>query len=130
VVEADAFQQGVLETARAPDELVTAVRWPLAEPGAGYAFEELGMRHGDFAIVAVAAIARAGSVTVGVGGVADRPEVRTWPALEGGALDDALNDFSWALGGHDDQHATARYRRELVRRLGRRAVEKAMACRA
>jgi 2-furoyl-CoA dehydrogenase FAD binding subunit len=27
------------------------------------------------------------------------------------------------LGGADDQHATARYRRELVRRIGRRVVD-------
>ena len=33
-------------------------------------------------------------------------------------LADALNDFAWELGGSDDIHATARYRREMVRRLG------------
>ena len=56
-------------------------------------------------------------VRLGVGGVADRPGVieLTWPVG-----DAALNDFAWALGGADDQHATARYRRELVRRIGKR----------
>jgi 2-furoyl-CoA dehydrogenase FAD binding subunit len=54
---------------------------------------------------------------VGVGGVADVPSVinLTWPVT-----DLALNEFAWALGGADDQHATARYRRELVRRIGKR----------
>jgi 2-furoyl-CoA dehydrogenase FAD binding subunit len=49
--------------------------------------------------------------------------------LEGSALDDALNAFAWELGGYDDIHATARYRRELVRRLGRRVIEEAKSCR-
>ena len=32
------------------------------------------------------------------------------------ALDDALNAFAWELDARDDMHATARYRRELVRK--------------
>jgi len=65
----------------------------------------------------------------GIGGVADKPTVRDWDILEGEALDDALNEFAWDLGGYDDIHATARYRRELVRRLGRRVIEEAKSCR-
>ena len=38
-------------------------------------------------------------------------------------LDDALNDLAWALGGGDDIHATARHRRQLVRHLGKQAIE-------
>ena len=34
------------------------------------------------------------------------------------------------LGGFDDHHATARYRRELVRRLGKRVIEEAKSCRS
>ncbi|MDP7345325.1 MAG: carbon monoxide dehydrogenase, partial [Alphaproteobacteria bacterium] len=34
------------------------------------------------------------------------------------------------LKGSDDIHATARYRRELVRRLGRRVIEEANSCRS
>ena len=52
------FQTGMLSTACRWDEMVTAVCFPTAEPGAGYAFTEFARRHGDFAIVAVAAIAR------------------------------------------------------------------------
>jgi len=51
--------------------------------------------------------------------------VRDWPGLADGEIDDALNDFAWDLGGTDDAHATATYRRELVRRLGRRVIEEA-----
>ncbi len=126
---ASAFQTGMLSTACRPDEMVAAVRVPTAETGAGYAFAEFARRHGDFAIVAVAAIANADGLRVGIGGVADRPAIRDWPALSGDALDDALNELAWSLDAADDSHASARYRRELVRRLGRKTVLEAQSCR-
>lgn len=128
VLSADEFQVGMMATARRPDEVVAAVRFPLRKPGAGYAFAEMAQRHGDFAICAVAAMASGKLVRLGVGGVADKPTVREWADLHGSELDDALNDFAWDLGGTDDHHATAVYRRELVRRLGRRVIEEARAC--
>ncbi len=36
------------------------------------------------------------------------------------------NDFAWDLGGSDDIHATARYRREMVRRLGKKIIREAL----
>ena len=119
------FQTGMLSTACREDEMVVAVRFPAAEPGAGHAFTEFARRHGDFAIVAVAAIARANGIRIGVGGVAEQPVVRDWPALAGSALDDALNELAWSLDAADDAQASARYRRELVRGLGRRTVRAA-----
>ena len=119
------FQTGMLSTACRWDEMVAAVRFPTAEPGAGYAFTEFARRHGDFAIVAIAAIARANGVRVGVGGVAEQPIVREWPRLDGSALDDALNALAWSLDAADDAQASARYRRELVRGLGKRTVREA-----
>ncbi len=65
-----------------------------------------------------------------VAGVADRPTARDFPLLEGSALDDALNAFAWELGGSDDIHATGRYRRDLVRKLGRNALLEAKSCRS
>jgi 2-furoyl-CoA dehydrogenase FAD binding subunit len=85
-------------------------------------------RHGDFAICAVAAVVSGKSVRLGVGGVADKPTVRDWSELSKDEMEDALNDFAWDLGGSDDQHATATYRRELVRRLGRQVIEEAARC--
>ena len=122
-IAAAAFQTGLLSTALEPDEMIVAARFPLATPGTRAAFHEVSQRHGDFAIVALAAIGWAAGVRFGVGGVADRPAVRDLPWLSGAALDDALNDFAWELGGSDDPHASARYRRELVRRLGRAVIE-------
>lgn len=128
VLAADEFQAGMLVTARQPDEMVTAVRFPIRKPGAGYAFAEMAQRHGDFAICAVAAVVTKNAVRLGVGGVAEKPVVRDWSALADGEIDDALNDFAWELGGSDDIHANAAYRRDLMRRLGRRVIEEAKKC--
>lgn len=129
-VAADQFQVGMLQTAKRADEMVVAARYPVRKPGSGYAFTEMAQRRGDFAIVAVAAAVDGSKMRLGVGGVADKPTVREWNLTEGSALDDALNEFAWDLGGYDDIHATARYRRELVRRLGRRVIEEAKSCRS
>ncbi len=130
-VGAGEFQTGMLSTAKAADEIAVAARYPVAREGAGYAFAEVTRRRGDFAIVALAAVAHGAAVRLGVGGVADRPVVRDWDGVDGDALDDALNAFAWELGGTDDIHATARYRREMVRNLGRRVIEQARdACRS
>ncbi|MBP2303576.1 FAD binding domain-containing protein [Azospirillum picis] len=131
-VPAADFFLGPLTTVKAADEIVECVRFPLAKPGSGHAFREVSMRHGDFAIVACAATVDGGQATLAVGGVADRPSRRSWPLVDGGLpadLDEALNAFAWDLGGDDDQHATARYRRDLVRRIGRTVLEEALSCR-
>lgn len=131
IVAAAEFQTGMLTTAKAADEIVVGARYPVAQPGAGYAFDEITRRHGDFAIVALAAVARGSNIRLGVGGVADHPAIRDWDGIDGDDLDDALNAFAWELGGNDDIHATARYRREMVRTLGRRVIENARAaCRS
>ena len=126
---AEAFLLGMLTTARRDDELIEAVRFPLHRQGTGVAFREVAQRHGDFALVACAATVDADSIGFAVAGVTARPMRQRWPMLGGSALDDALNDFAWELRGTDDQHATACYRRECVRRLGRAAIEEAKACR-
>ena len=126
---AAAFQTGLLSTACLPDEMLVAARFPAAAAGTGYAFAECARRHGDFATVAIAASADARGLRVGVGGVADRPVVRDWPVLSGAALDDALDALARSLDAADDVHASARYRRELVRRLGHKTVLEALACR-
>ncbi len=128
-VPAEAFFTGMMATSRADDEVVEAVSIPTARPGAGYAFREVARRHGDFAIVGCAAIAEAAGVRLAVAGVADRPTALSLPA-DPAAWDDALDAFAWELEARDDLHATARYRRELVRRVGRSVMEEAVRCRA
>lgn len=127
VLAAEDFFQGMLMTARNADELVEEVRYPLAVAGQRYAFAEFSQRHGDFAIVAVAAVATSDGIRLAVGGVADRPRVIVLPRLQGSELDGAINDFAWDLEARDDHHASAAFRRQLVRRLGREVIERTMA---
>jgi 2-furoyl-CoA dehydrogenase FAD binding subunit len=127
-LKASDFFAGMMVTEKADDELVEAVAFPAAKPGTGYAFNEVARRHGDFAIVGCAAVVDREAVHLAVAGVADKPERRSWPRLEGSALDDALNAFAWELDAREDLHATARLRRDLVRKLGRSTIEEAIRC--
>jgi 2-furoyl-CoA dehydrogenase FAD binding subunit len=129
-VAAEQFFAGMMATARTDDELIEAVTIPVRRPGHGYAFREFGRRHGDFAIVACAAVASENGVRLAVGGVADRPLAREFTEADGRALDDALDVFAWDLDARDDLHATAAYRRGLVRAFGREVIEEARRCRA
>jgi len=115
-VAAEDFFQGVLTTACRADELLTEVHFPLARENARYGFREVSMRHGDFALVALAAEIRGNHARLGAGGVADRPRVAEFDL--DGTLADRLDAWAWALRGEDDAHASARYRRQLVRELG------------
>jgi carbon-monoxide dehydrogenase medium subunit len=49
------FFAGILTTALEPDELLIAVEIPPSPPGSGTAFVEVARRHGDYALVGVAA---------------------------------------------------------------------------
>lgn len=122
------FFVGLMSTARTDEEMIMAASFPTARPGHGYAFNEFGRRHGDFAITACAAVATESSVRLAIGGVADRPVARTWGNITGDALDDALNAFAWDIDARDDLHATARLRRDLVRKLGSRTIAEARRC--
>ena len=117
-------------TSRRDDELIEAVSFPSAKPGTGTAFREIGRRHGDYAIVACAAVVDGAGARLAVGGVADVPAVRALPGPGSDALDEELDAFAWSLEARDDLHASARYRRELVRRLGKTTLEEAARCRA
>jgi 2-furoyl-CoA dehydrogenase FAD binding subunit len=129
-VQAASFFTGMMSTDRKDDELIEAASFPAARAGTGYAFREIGRRHGDFAIVACAAMVDARTARLAIGGVADRPTARELPLPHDPTLDDALDAFAWELEARDDLHATAAYRRELVRRLGRQTLEEAARCRA
>ncbi len=116
------FFLGMMATERNDDELIEAVSFPSTR-GRRCAFREVARRHGDFAIVACAAVATGRGVRLAVGGVADTPVAREFDGLEGSALTDALNAFAYELDARDDFHATARYRRDLVRLIGRELIE-------
>jgi 2-furoyl-CoA dehydrogenase FAD binding subunit len=127
VLAANEFQKNMLTTARAADELIAAVRFPVTN-GAGVAFREVARRHGDFAIVAVAAVAEnKNAVRLGVGGMAGKPAVRQIAAKESS---DAIAAWADELEGYEDLHASAAMRRDLLRNLAPLAVEEAIRCAA
>jgi 2-furoyl-CoA dehydrogenase FAD binding subunit len=123
-VPAKEFFAGMMATTRADDELIEAVSLPANQGRC--AFREVARRHGDFAIVACAAVATDKGVRLAVGGVADMPATREFPRLESDALDDALNAFAYELDARDDVHASARYRRDLVRLIGKDLIREVL----
>ena len=130
VLAAAEFQRGMLTTARAADELIAAVRFP-TQSTRRVAFREVARRHGDFAIIAVAAyVEDHNTLRIGIGGVADRPVVRC-KRLDGAAdAGDMFEALAGELEGYDDLHASARLRRDLLRRVGPVVVEEAVRCAA
>jgi 2-furoyl-CoA dehydrogenase FAD binding subunit len=125
------FQKDILTTARAADELIAAVRFPVAKRSGierGVAFREVARRHGDFAIIAVAAVVDdKNTVRLGVGGIAGTPLVREIP---NGDAADAIAAWAGTLEGYEDLHASAAMRRDLFRNLAPLAVEEAIRCAA
>jgi 2-furoyl-CoA dehydrogenase FAD binding subunit len=121
VVAAKDFQKDMLTTARAGDELIAAVRFPVANGGVG--FREVARRHGDFAVIAVAAVAEnKNAVRLGVGGMAGKPMLRQIAAKDSA---DAISAWADELEGYEDLHASAAMRRDLLRNLAPLAIAEA-----
>jgi 2-furoyl-CoA dehydrogenase FAD binding subunit len=115
----------MLTTARAPDELIVAARFSLT-PGRA-AFREIARRHGDFAIVSVAAMVHAPNrIRIGIGGANGTPFVRDIEAQRE-TLKDTIEDLVWQLEPYEDMHASPRLRRDLVRNIAPEVVGEAMA---
>jgi 2-furoyl-CoA dehydrogenase FAD binding subunit len=127
-VPAREFFLGMMVTEKSDDELIEAVDVPLTPPGTGTAFREVGRRKGDFAIVSCATVVRGSLTRLAVGGVNDTPVVADWENLAPADVAEALNAFAWSLDTRDDMHASARYRRDLVRRLGETTIREARSC--
>jgi 2-furoyl-CoA dehydrogenase FAD binding subunit len=124
VLKAKDFQKDMLTTAREADELITAVRFPVH--GKGAAFDEVARRHGDFAMVAVAAVVNGSDVRLGVGGVAATPVVRSI----GDGAKDAVERLADQLEGYDDLHASAALRKDIMRNLAPLVIAEAQKCAA
>jgi 2-furoyl-CoA dehydrogenase FAD binding subunit len=125
VLLAKDFQLDMLTTAREPDELITAVRFPV-QRGKQVAFREVARRHGDFAIIAIAAIAEENQIRLGVGGMTGRPALREFRT--DGDVAGSVEAFASELGGYDDMHASAGMRRDLLRNLGPVVMREALQC--
>lgn len=121
------FHRGFFEVAVAPDEMVVEVRVPRSSPEQ-WGFEKLSKRAQDWAIVGVVAARTAEGVGVGLISMGPTPlrarEVEA--AVSAGASAREAADL--AHEGTDptsDVNGSAAYRRDIVRVLVRRALEKA-----
>jgi 2-furoyl-CoA dehydrogenase FAD binding subunit len=126
-LKAKDFQLDMLTTARAADELIVAVRFPV-NGRRGVAFREVARRHGDFAILAVAAVIEdKASVRLGVGGMAGTPVTRRIAAND---VRGAVETLATELEGTEDLHASAELRRDILRNLAPIAIAEAQKCAA
>ena len=135
---AEDFFISYLTTALAPTELLVEVRVPALPARTGWGVQEVSRRHGDFALVGVAALvtldARGAieSARVAIAGVAPTPVrvVEAEAVLRGERPGEAVfreagRLASSAVEPDSDLHASADYRREVSGVLVRRALVEA-----
>jgi carbon-monoxide dehydrogenase medium subunit len=123
-IAAQDFFRGFLETALAPDELLTEIRLPKVT--GKWSYQKFNLRAQDWAIVGVAAARVNGGVSVALTNMAATP-VRA-AAVEaavaaGAAAADAAAAASDGLEPPSDLNASPEYRRHLATVLVRRALE-------
>jgi aerobic carbon-monoxide dehydrogenase medium subunit len=127
------FFKGIYETALSSRELLVAVEIPVAGEGSTFFFQEYARRHGDYAIVGLAAhaVVKGGTfadLRLGLFAVGDRPllaatarrliNVPITPAT----LADAAAMLASELDPQEDQQASPAVRRHLAKVLLRRCV--------
>jgi aerobic carbon-monoxide dehydrogenase medium subunit len=134
-IAADDFFRGLFETALAAGEMVTGIRVPAAGASTRIGFAELTRRHGDYALVGLAATARANGKSLrdvrlaffGVGATPIR-QPRAERALAEGDVEGALASLD--LDPPDDVQATGVVRKHLAGVLLRRVAAQLMEGRA
>ena len=125
-IPASEFFTGFLETALAPDELLTEIRVQKVA-GAGWSYQKFNRRALDWAIVGVAAV-RNGTTGVALVNMGQTPLRATAveEALAGGAsAADAARAAAEGTEPPSDLNAGPDYRRHLAEVLVRRALEEA-----
>jgi carbon-monoxide dehydrogenase medium subunit len=126
-VKAEDFFKGLFETALGPHDILSAVRFPAAAADTRVGFAELARRHGDYAIVGLAAVAKASGeglsdvrlVYFGVGATPIRAR-KAETALAGGSINDAVKALY--LDPSDDIQATGAVKKHLAGVLLRRVA--------
>jgi aerobic carbon-monoxide dehydrogenase medium subunit len=138
IIAADDFFQGIMTTALAEDEILTAVRLPIIADQTRFGFIEFNRRAGDFAIVAALVTVRLADgviaeARVGIGGAEARPRriAEAEAALQGrpptiATFRSAAEVAADAVDPIEDIQSDAEYRRDLVRTITRRALERAV----
>jgi carbon-monoxide dehydrogenase medium subunit len=132
-IAAQDFFTGIYETALSPEELLVAVELPANPKNSAHFFHEFARRHGDYAILGLAARAivegnALADLRLAFFAVGDRPVLaRAASKLVGAALTpavvaDACGALSEELDPQDDQQASAAMRRHLAKVLLVRCV--------
>ena len=134
-VKVDDFFKGLFETALGPQDVLTAIRVHISTPQSRVGFSEFARRHGDYAMVGLAASARADGkglaevrlVFFGVGATPLRAK-KAEAELASGKLDDAVAALDNDLDPPDDIQATGTVKKHLagvlLRRIARQLAEK------
>jgi len=120
-VKARDFFKDLFETALGPQDLLTTIRVPAAIPAQRVGFAEFSRRHGDYAMIGLAASAMAddsGLADVrlayfGVGATPVRAR-RAEAALAAGSMDDAVAALREDLAPADDIQATGAVKKHLA----------------
>jgi aerobic carbon-monoxide dehydrogenase medium subunit len=132
-IVAEQFFTGIYETRLAPQDLLVAIEVPIARKAAAHFFQEFARRHGDYAIVGLAAQAVLqgdgfADLRLGYFAVGDKPVLAkaaaklTGIAITPALLAEASAALSDELDPHEDQQATAAMRRHLAKVLLTRCV--------
>jgi carbon-monoxide dehydrogenase medium subunit len=130
-VKADDFFKGLFETAIGPADILVAIRVPATTKNMRVGFAELARRHGDYAIVGLAASAKADGKGLkdvrlaffGVGATPVRAK-RAEAALAGGDVEAGVKALD--LDPPDDVQATGAVKRHLAGVLLRRVAMQLM----
>ena len=118
-VAAEDFFKGLYATVLKPGELLVAVEFPLPKGGAISAFGELARRHGDYAMVGVAAHgSRKDGLRAAFFGVGDRPKV-----VEADTVDGVVSKVESGLEPRADLHASAAMKLHLAKVLAGRVLK-------
>src|SRR5215471_3929304 len=128
-VKADDFFKDLFETALAPRDVLTAIRIPAARADTRVGFAEFARRHGDYAMVGLAACARADGKRLenlrlayfGVGPTPVRAR-NAEPALADGDIEGAVSALARDLDPPDDIQASSAVKTHLAGVLLRRVA--------
>jgi len=134
-VAAEDFFKGLYATALKAGELLLAAEFPLPKPGYASAFGELARRHGDYAMVGVAAHGstkggKFSDMRVAFFGVGDKAQRAAGfeKALEGqSGVDGALAKLDGDLDPRADLHASAAMKLHLAKVLAGRVLKELVA---
>lgn len=126
-IAATDFYQGFLESALAPDEMLTEIRVPKMG-GAGWSFQKFNRRAQDWAIVGVAAWRGANGSGVALVNMGSTPILATSVSgalAQGASISDAAQLAAEEAEPQSDLNASPEYRVHLAKVLVRRALEEA-----